>query len=395
MLLVASESEMSGLSLAGGLATLPVLIVVNALFVAAQFALVALRQTRVEEMTTQGVAGAKTVAAAVNDLDRCVAATQLGTVLAGLLLGWLAEPAVAALLEPLLDSVVDTRHYTAFRSVTAGLTFLIITFLSVVFGELIPKTIGLQNSEGTALLVARPVLLFTRLTRPLIQLMDGTGNGILRLVGYDPEGDQEKPHSVGELTLLIQDSAEAGVLTANQAKFVTNMLHLSEKTVADVLVPMDKVGVIEFGCEPEIVLKQVREGTYTRMPVYQGSLDNIVGVANTKQLFRKFSATGRVPLEEVIYPAIFVAPSDTLPQALRVLREARFPLALVRGSDGKILGIFTLEDGLEQVVGEIVDEHDYPAPRVTPRLCQAFAKAMVKRKPLAATTIIARRSDAK
>jgi putative hemolysin len=384
VMLLAAESEVSGLSLAGGLISLPALIAVNAVFVAAQFALVALRQTRVEEMKKQGVPGAKAVAAAMDNLDRCVAATQLGTVLAGLLLGWLGEPAVAALLQPLFDRLFDAQHYTAFRSATAVLTFLIITFLSVVFGELIPKTIGLQNSEGAALVVARPLLFFTYLTRPLIHLMDGAGNLILRLVGYNPVGDADKPHSVGELTLLIQDSAEAGILTANQAKFVTNLLHISEKKVADVLLPIDKVGLIELGCEPEAVLRQVNEGTFTRMPVYQGSRDNILGVANTKQLLRAFTTTGRVALEEVIYPALFVAPSDTLPKAMRVLRDAHFPLALVRDSAGKVVGIFTLEDGLEQIIGDIIDEHDYPAPRVTPRLCQAFAKVLTQRKPGAA-----------
>jgi CBS domain containing-hemolysin-like protein len=394
-MLLAAEPEISGMSLAGGLISLPVLIALNALFVAAQFALVALRQTRVEEMTKQGVAGASAVAAATGELDRCVAATQLGTVLAGLLLGWLAEPSVAALLQPAFDALFDTVHYTAFRSLTAILTFLLITFLSVVFGELIPKTIGLQNSEGTALLLARPVLLFTGLTRPLIRLMDGAGNAILRLVGYDPEGDNEKPHSVGELTLLIQDSAEAGILTATQAKFVTNLLHLSEKKVGDVLVPIDRVGFVELGCSPEEVLRQVRSGTYTRMPVFQGDRNNIVGVANTKQLLREFAASGRVPLDEVMYPAINLAPSDTLPKAMKTLRESRFPLALVRDEAGKVLGIFALEDGLQEVVGEIIDEHDYPAPRVTPRLCQAFVKEVAKQKHRAAATIVLPRQQVK
>jgi putative hemolysin len=124
------------------------------------------------------------------------------------------------------------------------------------------------------------------------------------------------------------------------------------------------------------------------MPVYQGSRDNILGVANTKQLLRTFTATGRVAVDEVLYPALFVAPSDTLPKAMKVLRDARFPLALVRDSAGKVVGIFTLEDGLEQIVGDIVDEHDYPAPRVTPRLCQAFAKALAQQKPKAQTMLM-------
>jgi CBS domain containing-hemolysin-like protein len=374
-----AEEGMTGWSIATGLLGVPLLIVVNALFVAAQFALVALRRTRVEEMTQQQVPGARAVGRAMDDLDRCVAATQLGTVLIGLFLGWLGEPAIAGLLRPVFDSLAVAWHEAAFRSLTTILTFLVITFLSVVFGELIPKTVGLQNSEGTALWLARPLLWFTRLAQPLIRVMDGTGNAILRLFGYRPEAEGESPHSAQELLMLIEDSAEAGMLTRNQAKFVTNLLRLSEKRAADVLVPVGKIGAIEYGAEPQVVLQRIREGTYTRMPVYQGTIDNILGVANTKQLLRRYTETGTVSLEDAIYPAIFVAPDDPLPQVMRVLREARFPMALVRSAEGKVLGLITLEDGIEEIVGEIVDEHDYPAPRLTRRMLQALVQSLPKR----------------
>jgi CBS domain containing-hemolysin-like protein len=381
MLIASSAAE--GWSTAVGVLSIPVLIALNALFVAAQFALVALRRTRVEEMTKQGVPGARPVAQAMDDLDRCVAATQLGTVLIGLLLGWLAEPAVADLLQPLVDRLDAAWHEFAFRSVSTVLTFLLITFLSVVFGELIPKTVGLQSCERTALLLARPLLGFTWLAQPLIRLMDGAGNAILRMVGYPVEAEVERPHSAQELMLLIEDSAEAGALTPNQAAFVRNLLLLSEKKAADVLVPINKVGAIEYGAPPDVLLERIRQGTFTRMPVYSDSLDNILGVANTKQLLRQCGTTGMVALEEAIYPAVFVAPTDPLPQVMKVLREARFPMALVRDLDGKVLGLLTLEDVIEEVVGDIVDEHDYPAPKLTPRMLQALLKSLPKRKPAA------------
>jgi CBS domain containing-hemolysin-like protein len=383
-MLNASAEESPLWTVAAGLLSVPVLIGVNALFVAAQFALVALRRTRVEEMTRQGVPGARSVARAMDGLDRCVAATQLGTVLVGLLLGWLAEPAVADVLRPLLDRLGLASHEASFRSLTTVLTFFTITFLSVVFGELIPKTVGLQNSEKTALFIARPLLIFTWVAQPLVRLMDGAGNWILGRIGYQPEGEGEKPHSAEELTLLIEDSAEAGVLTANQATFMSNILRLYQKRAADVLVPGAKVGAIEYGVEPAAVLQRIREGTYTRMPVYQGSLDNILGIANTKQLLRNYSASGTVVLEEVLYPALFVAPADPLPEVLRLLRQGRFPMAMVRDEAGKVLGLITLEDVIEEVIGDIVDEHDYPAPRVTPRMLQAVLKSLPKRKPGAA-----------
>ena len=376
-MLFATEADGTLHSIAWGLVTVPFLIAITALFIAAQFSLVALRRTRVEELERQGVAGARSVGKAMDSLDHCVAATQVGTVLAGLLLGWIGEPAMAGLLERLFDH----GNSVAFRSVTAIGTFAIITFLSVVFGELIPKTVGLQSSERTALWIARPLLMFTWLSGPVVRFMDGTGNLILRLFGYAPDPDQEQPHSVDELTLLIEDSAEAGVLMANQAAFTKNLLHLWKKKVAEAMIPIDKVGLIEYGGEPEVILKRIAEGTFTRMPAYQGSKDNILGIINTKQLLRRFTATGSVALEESLYPAIFLTGTETLPEAMVTLRQARFPMGVVRDAEGKVLGILTLEDILTEVVGEIVDEHDYPAPKVTPRMLQALLRSLPKRKP--------------
>jgi CBS domain containing-hemolysin-like protein len=378
--MLVAEEVGSRISIVTGLLSVPVLIVINGMFVAAQFALVALRRTRVEEMTRKGVNGATAVAQTMDNLDRCIAATQLGTVLVGLLLGWVGEPAVADLLHPFFDQLALAWHETAFRSLSTVLTFFIITFMSVVFGEVIPKTVGLQNNEGTALWLARPLLWFTRLVHPLVVLMDGTGNMLLRWFGYDPDAETERPHSADELTLLIEDSAEAGALSPRQASFLINMLKLSEKKVADILVPTERMGVIEYGADPEAILNRIREGTYTRMPVYQGTLDNILGVANTKQLLRNYTITDAVSLDDVTYPAVFVAPDDPLPKAMKTLREARFPMAVVRDASGKVIGLLTLEDVLEQVLGDIVDEHDYAAPKMTARMLQALAQTLPKRK---------------
>lgn len=364
----------------GCLLMLPLLIALNGAFVAAQFALVALRRTRVEEMVRQGVHGAAAVQDATDNLDRCVAATQVGTVLVGLLLGWFGEPALASLLEPLFDFLEKDWHVVAVHSISTILTFFLITFLSVVFGELIPKTVGLQNSERTALIVSRPLLWFTRLAHPVIALMDGTGNWILRRLGYDLDAEGEKSHSVDELVLLIEDTAEAGVISDRQATFVTNVLKLSERRVSEVLVPIDKVGVLDFNAPLEATLERIREGTYTRMPVYHGNVNQILGVANTKQLHRLYITDPAVTLDQVMYPAIFVLPTDALPTALKVMRQERFPLAIVREESGKVLGILTLDDVIQQVIGEIMDEHDYPAPKLTPRMLQALIQAVPKRK---------------
>ena len=218
--------------------------------------------------------------------------------------------------------------------------------------------------------------------------MDGTGNWMLRRIGYATTETEEKPHSLEELLLLIEDSAEAGILNPNQATFATNIFKLSSKKVRDALVPLKDVGMIEYGSNPNEILRCTASGTFTRMPVYQGNTDTILGVANTKQLLRDYVLKGTVSLDDVIYPALFVKPDDSLPAALKVIRQARFPVAMVRDDRGKIHGILTLEDVLQEVVGEIVDEHDYPAPRMTRRMLQAMIRAMPKRKAGAVTQTI-------
>ena len=202
-----------------------------------EFALVAVRRTRVEEMVAQGQAGDKAVEAGVTNLDRSIAATQLGITLASIALGWIGEPAVAALLEPVIAVVPEAWRGATAHSIAFGFGFLLITFLHVVFGELIPKTVALQIPDRAALWVATPLVMFARIARPLIFLMNGTGNTVLRLIGFQPASGREMVHSVEELALLIEDTEEAGILSETQADVVQKVFRLSAKRVRDCMVP--------------------------------------------------------------------------------------------------------------------------------------------------------------
>lgn len=347
-----------------GLLSIPLLVALNGLFVAAEFALVAVRKTRVEEMVRQGVKGARVVEEAIAHLDRSIAATQLGITLASISLGWVGEPALVNLVDPLFTSLPDSWRAVANHTTAAGVAFFLITFMHVVFGELIPKSFALQKPDGTALWVARPLVVFSRLTRPLVLFMNGTGNAILRLWGFHPATAAEMVHSVKELELLVEDTEEAGILAPVQAQVVQKAFHLSDKRVRECLVPREKMAVLELTMPPEKVLEAVRQGAHTRMPVYEGHLDNIIGIVNTKNLFYLFSLKGVVVLEDALYPPRFLKPDEDMATALELFRKSRRPMALVRDEQGKILGLITLEDVLEEIVGDIEDEHDRPTPKV-------------------------------
>jgi putative hemolysin len=346
-----------------GLLLIPALVVLNGLFVAAEFSLVSVRKTRIEELLKRGVKSARSVESALLRLDRSIAATQLGITLASIGLGFVGEPALADLLKRSLSGA--SGWWGAAAHPTAGIVaFLLITYMHVVFGEMVPKTLALQTADRSALWLSGPLNVFARLSRPLLATINGTANFLLRRLGYQAASSEEMVHSVEELKLLIEDSEQAGVLDADQAEFVQNVFHLSNKRVCDCMVGRNKMAVLELSTPPDKVLEAVRSGAHTRMPVYENQLDNIVGIVNTKDLFYLFSLQGVVVLQDAMYPPLFLKPDESMANALRLFRRARRPMALVREETGVILGLITLEDVLEEIVGDIEDEHDRPTPKL-------------------------------
>ena len=367
-MIVVAAAEVHWLWNVLGVLAVPALVALNGFFVAAEFALVAVRKTRVEEMVRHGIPGATAVQDVVNRLDHAIAGTQLGITLASIALGWTGEPALSRLLEPLLVLALPEAWVpVAAHSLAVGIAFFLITFMHVVFGELIPKTLALQTPDHTALWVARPLAVFTRMSRPLVMLMNGTGNAILRRLGYRPAGGEAMIHSVEELGLLIEDSGDSGVLSRKQAELVQKVFRLSGKKVRDSMVPREKIAALELHAPPEQVLEAVRRGAHTRMPVYDREPDNVVGIVNTKDLFYLFSLRGVVVLDDALYSPLFLKPDEDVAAALELFRRARRPMALVREGSGAVLGLITLEDVLEEIVGEIEDEHDRPRVRPAPK----------------------------
>ncbi len=347
-----------------GLVTVPILIAVNAFFVAAEFALVAMRRSRVQELVGQKKPRASALLASIDNLNDSVAAAQLGITLASLALGLVAEPAIAELFRPAFAALPGAWQGVVTRTLSVTVTLGFVTYLHVVFGEQMPKLVALQSSEKIALLIAPPLNAFARMSRPLIRLMNGSSGLFLKWCGFKAT-DEGEVHSVDELRLIIEHTEEAGLIDPDAADFVLNVFALSDKNVADVMVHWDKVNALELSTSPDKILESVREGAHTRMPVYDGNPDKIVGVVNTKDLFFLFSLRGVVVLEDAIYPAQFLPPDEPVATALRLFRKTKRPMAVVRNSEGKTLGILTLEDVLEEIIGDIEDEHDDPVRRRT------------------------------
>lgn len=360
--LFAADAAKSDLPLWLGLTLIPVLIAINGYFVAAEFALVAVRRTRVEEMVNQGVKGAKRLLAAVTDLDRSVGAAQLGITVASLALGFVSEPALHNLIDLLLNSLNLELNSTVKHVVSVLLTLSLITYMHVVFGEQMPKIAALQGSEKIGLWTAGPLNLFAVATKPVIRLMNGSSSLFLRLFGYKATDSHGEIYTVDELKLLVEDTEEAGLLEPEAADYVMNVFALTNKKVSEVMVPWEKVNALELRTPPEKVLEAVRDGAHTRMPVYDGTKDNIVGVVNTKDLFFLFSVRGAVILADALYDAQFVPPDEPVSRTLSRFKKSHRPMAVVK--DGNtVLGILTLEDVIEEIVGDLEDEHDDPKRR--------------------------------
>jgi len=354
------ESPALGFPLVG-LLVVAVLLFANAYFVATEFALVAVRRTQVQLWLDEGRRGAAAAAHAIRNLDDAIAATQLGITLASIGLGFVGEPAVARLIQPILASI-GIGGFVAVHTVAIVIAFSLITFLHVVVGELAPKAVALDRPGPVALYCAGPLLVFARAFRWVLTLMNGAGNGLVRLIGVRPASSHHGVHTPEELSLLVTEARDAGAIRPYAGRILGNVFRLSRTRVRDVMVPRGEVLAVEMSTPPEELLDLLRETGFTRLPVHRGDLDNVVGILHTKDLFHVFARERVVILTDAVRPSVEIHPDLLVVDALRVFRRGRQHLAIVRAGTGPVLGVCTLEDVLEEIVGEIEDEHDVPTP---------------------------------
>lgn len=337
------------------------LVAANGFFVAAEFALVKVRVTRVQQLVQEGNTIARIVQRQTVHLDRYIAATQLGITLASLALGWIGEPSLAHLIEPLFQWVGNTGTEQGIaNSVAIAISFILITGFHIVLGELVPKSIALQRTERVALFVAAPLLIFARVFRPFIALLNGVGNSVVRLFGLSSADEHAAVHSVEELELLVMQSRKAGVLDAEEEVMLRHVFDFGEKTARDILTPRSDIVALKHDTPLDEAARVCLSSGYTRLPVYRGTLDQIIGVLHAKDLLqgREDSGGTAQTIEKLVRPASFVLESQHLGDVLTTFRREGTHLALVVDEYGQVAGVVTLEDVLEEIVGEIQDEYD-------------------------------------
>ncbi len=336
------------------------LVLANAFFVAAEFSLVAVRRSRIETLAEGGNRHARTTLEVLNNLDAVISSTQLGITLASLGLGWLGESTLAHMFEPLFQMAL-TSAMTARLSAhafAAALSFIIITFLHIVLGELAPKSIALERTERVALVVSAPLQLFYRVFRPFIWLLNACGVIVLKLFGMHGAGGHQSVYTEEEIRQLVSLSHQSGHLNADERELIHNIFHFTSSVVREIMVPRQSIANIEIGATRDQVLKSLEESGYSRLPVYEKRPDNIIGVVHSKDLL-PILLTGKVlELASVMRKPVFIPDTAHLSEAMRQMRISKTQLAIVVDEHGSVAGIITLEDLLEEIVGDIQDEHD-------------------------------------
>jgi CBS domain containing-hemolysin-like protein len=327
------------------------LILLNAAFVAAEYGLVTSRRTRIRELEREGNRRARAVLRITADPPRFIAAMQLGVTITSLAIGALGEPLFSHFFDPWIASFLAVI-----------LSLLIITYLHVVIGELVPKGIALGHPERTALALSGPVRMFFLVFKPLIWLLQRSTEKVLGWLGEKPPGAEHEAHSEAELRMLLSSSAEQGEIAVGEQEMLYKVFDFADKEVADVMVPRPEVIALSVELNPADALAAVLDSPFTRYPVYRESIDDVVGILHVRDLFQLVNDPGKADsdLEGVLRPATMVPETKDLAALLTEFRRTNQHMAIVLDEYGAVEGIVTLEDLLEEIVGEIEDEFDLP-----------------------------------
>ena len=336
-----------------------ILIVVNGFFVAAEFALVKVRASQLDVKAQKGSSRAKLAKTLLEKLDAYLSATQLGITLASLALGAVGEETISHILQNIFPSLQGVANHGI--SLTIALTLL--TFFHVTLGEQIPKMIGIKYCMEATLFVAWPMRIFYFICSPFIWLLNKTSNVVLRIMGVKRVGEEEF-HSEEELRLILTESEEGGAIKPSENELIQNVFDFDDRIVKQVMVPQNRIAAIDVELGRNDVSKQLIEEGFSRLPVYLGDIDNVIGIVHSKNLLKALIEGRFRTLKEIMRPVHFIPESMKINELLRDFQKNHYQMAIVTNEFGATAGLVTMEDIIEELVGEIQDEHDEEKPNV-------------------------------
>ncbi|CAH8770322.1 hemolysin family protein [Paenibacillus dendritiformis] len=333
-----------------------VLIMLTAFFVATEFAIVKLRSSRVDQLVLEGHKKALAVQQVTSNMDGYLSACQLGITITALGLGMLGEPTVKAMLLPWLTDMNISSNVS--HVLSYAIAFLSVTFLHVVVGELAPKTLAIQKAEAITLLAAKPIIFFYKLMYPFIWLLNGSANLLVRTFGLKPASEHEEAHTQEEIQIILSESLQSGKINNAEYGYVNRIFAFDELLAKEIMVPRTDMACVYTNYSLEQNLEIIRKEQYTRFPVATGSKDNIIGMMNTKQLFLEYDREKEFDFRSLIHPILTVPEAIPVKTLLTRMQQENMHMALLVDEYGGTSGIITIEDILEEIVGEIRDEFD-------------------------------------
>ncbi|AZA89601.1 Putative Mg2+ and Co2+ transporter CorB [Chryseobacterium nakagawai] len=337
------------------------LVLLNGFFVAAEFSIVKVRYSQIQIKAAEGDSMAKQAEHIIKHLDEYLSATQLGITLASLALGWVGESALHHIFENIFTSLNVNLTQTTITTISVATSFVLITVMHIVFGELIPKSIAIRKSEATTMATAVPLRVFYTIFKPFIWLMNLMSNGFLRLIKIHPASEQEI-HSTEELQLLVKQSADSGEIEEENYEIIKNAFDFTDHSAKQIMVPRQNITSIDFEEDVNDIINKIMDSGYSRIPVYIDSIDNVIGIFYTKEIIREFvkrkGDLDHEDLKDLMRDAFFVVGSKKVSDLLKTFQLKKQHIAVVIDEFGGTEGIITLEDILEELVGEIQDEED-------------------------------------
>ncbi|MFB3168001.1 hemolysin family protein [Neobacillus sp. 179-C4.2 HS] len=340
------------------LIVIAILIAFTAFFVSFEFAIVKIRSTRIDQLVAEGNKKAIAAKKIVSNLDEYLSACQLGITVTALGLGWLGEPTVEHMLHPLFTKLNIAESAAGILSFI--IAFASVTFIHVVVGELAPKTIAIHKAEAVTLIFAKPMIIFYKLMYPFIKVLNGSARVIVGIFGLKPASEHEEAHSEEELQLIISESYKSGEINQSEYKYVNNIFEFDDRIAKEIMVPRTEIVVFDRSQTLAECLEIVKVENYTRYPVIDGEKDNIVGMLNMKEVLTDYISGKNLdtPIDEYTRPVIQVIESIAIHDLLVKMQKDRVHMAILMDEYGGTAGLVTVEDILEEIVGEIRDEFD-------------------------------------